>query len=432
MSLPPFITQSVTPGRLPVEYQHVTGTRSYGIPSGRCRSSSSRGRIILTLISTTKRRGERRAVVSAVSVQQGEEEQVQEEQQEQQQEPFTKERFEAFLLRMQESICTTAAEADGSGKAFCEDRWQRSEDPSSGYGITRVLEGGNLLEKAAANVSIVRGQLSEARAKAGVINDSYLFALFCSTFSQSENVLGGVCTKQAMTGRGRAVESGTNYFAGALSLVFHTRHPFVPTFRSDIRYFEVEGGGGWFGGGADLTPSYLFEEDAKFFHGYYKAVCDRYDPVLYEQSKAACDAYFYIPARREHRGIGGIFFDDLENFQQQEDSGLEACRSMVFSFVKDVAEGFMPSFLPIAERRRCMAYGEREREWQLLRRGRYLEFNLLYDRGVKFGLDGGRFESIMVSAPPLIAWRYNVVPELNSLEAELLEVLKTPRHWTSY
>lgn len=141
----------------------------------------------------------------------------------------------------------------------------------------------------------------------------------------------------------------------------------------------------------------LFEEDAEFFHEYYKAVCDRYDPTLYQQSKAACDAYFYIPARKEHRGIGGIFFDDLENFQQYEDSGLLASRSAVFSFVKDVAEGFMPSYLPIAQKRRHLSYGEEQRQWQLLRRGRYLEFNLLYDRGVKFGLDGGRFESIMVS-----------------------------------
>ncbi|KAG6556608.1 hypothetical protein Mapa_001549 [Marchantia paleacea] len=313
---------------------------------------------------------------------------------------FSREGFEEFLLNMQESICVTAAEADGSGRTFCEDRWQRSKDPKSGYGITRVLEGGDLLEKAGANVSIVRGQLSEARAK-------------------------------AMSGRGRGVESGAQYFAGALSLVFHSRHPFVPTFRSDIRYFEVEGGGGWFGGGADLTPSYLFEEDAEFFHEYYKAVCDRYDPTLYQQSKAACDAYFYIPARKEHRGIGGIFFDDLESFQQYEDSGLLASRSAVFSFVKDVAEGFMASYLPIAQKRRYLSYREEHRQWQLLRRGRYLEFNLLYDRGVKFGLDGGRFESIMVSAPPLIAWRYDVCVDAHTAEAELLDVLKSPRQWTS-
>ncbi|KAL2631267.1 hypothetical protein R1flu_015953 [Riccia fluitans] len=383
----PFVTHSVT--RVGAVGEQVTRTSPWGLPFTWGVSSRSFRRRM-------KRRG-RFDIILAMAVQQGNEEKLEEEDQQQ---AFSKEGFESFLLTMQESICIMAAEADGSGKTFCEDRWQRSEDPRSGYGITRVLEDGELLEKAAANVSIVRGQLSEARAK-------------------------------AMSGRGRPVESGANYFAGALSLVFHTRHPFVPTFRSDIRYFEVEGGGGWFGGGADLTPSYLFEDDANFFHSYYKDVCDRYDPTLYEQSKAACDAYFYIPSRKEHRGIGGIFFDDLENFQQQEDSGLQGSRSTVFSFVKDVAEGFMPSFLPIAERRRFMSYGKREREWQLLRRGRYLEFNLLYDRGVKFGLDGGRFESIMVSAPPLIAWKYNVTPELSTPEANMLDVLKTPRQWIS-
>jgi len=200
---------------------------------------------------------------------------------------------------------------------------------------------------------------------------------------------------------------------------------------------QVEGSRGWFGGGADLTPSYLFEQDARDFHTFYKTICDKYSNTLYEESKAACDKYFYIPARKEHRGTGGIFFDDLESFQinkgdQTENMGdpEEADTDAVFSFVRDVAEGFMPSYLPIANLRRTLAYGEAERQWQLLRRGRYLEFNLLYDRGVRFGLDGGRIESIMVSAPPLVAWKYNVVPEQGSREAELLKVLQKPQSWT--
>ncbi|KAG0603043.1 hypothetical protein M758_10G061500 [Ceratodon purpureus] len=313
---------------------------------------------------------------------------------------FTQEGFEAFLVNLQSSICDEAAAADGSGKVFGLDKWQRGEDASNGYGITRVLEGGDLLEKAAANVSIVRGHLSEARAK-------------------------------AMSARGRGVDAGASYFAGALSLVFHPCSPYVPTFRSDIRYFAVEGSPGWFGGGADLTPCYLFEEDARRFHTFYKSICDKYSSNLYEQSKAACDAYFYIPARKEHRGTGGIFFDDLESFQKSGDHiEKEPDTDAVFSFVKDVAEGFMPSYLPIANLRRTLAYGEAERQWQLLRRGRYLEFNLLYDRGVKFGLDGGRIESIMVSAPPLVAWKYDIVPEAGSREAELLKILQKPRSWT--
>eukprot|EP00897_Mesotaenium_endlicherianum_P000150 jgi/Mesen1/10135/ME000076S09645 len=363
-------------------------------------------------------------------------------------ERFSKEDFEAFLLKMQEQICREAAEADGSGKEFGTDK----------YGITRVLEGGDLLEKAAANVSIVRGHLSETRAK-------------------------------AMSARGRGVEAGATYFAGALSLVFHTRHPHVPTFRSDVRYFEVEGQQGWFGGGADLTPNYLNEEDARTFHAFYRRICDAYEPSLYARCKALCDRYFYIPSRKEHRGIGGIFFDDLSSFSSSEGGGnmggagnaggagnganLPICHASTggntssasssslgdeereggqgdvgaggeaavpggggldraYAFVRQVAQGFMPSFLPMAAARREMAYGERERQWQLVRRGRYLEFNLLYDRGVRFGLDGGRVESIMVSAPPLIAWKYNVVPEEGSPEAALLDVLKHPReHWAA-
>ncbi|XP_024397147.1 uncharacterized protein [Physcomitrium patens] len=318
---------------------------------------------------------------------------------------FTQEEFEAFLVNLQSSICDEAATADGSGKMFGFDKWQRGADPSNGYGITRVLEGGDLLEKAAANVSIVRGSLSEARAK-------------------------------AMSARGRGVEAGASYFAGALSLVFHPRNPYVPTFRSDIRYFVVEGSQGWFGGGADLTPCYLFEEDARSFHAFYKSICDKYSPSLYEESKAACDAYFYIPARKEHRGTGGIFFDDLETFQKDSDqtanggASEEPDTDAVFAFVRDVAQGFMPSYLPLANRRRTIAHGEAERQWQLLRRGRYLEFNLLYDRGVKFGLDGGRIESIMVSAPPLVAWKYDVAPEPGSREAELVKILQNPRSWT--
>lgn len=328
---------------------------------------------------------------------------------------FSKEEYEAFLLRTQERICNEMALVDGSGKHFCIDKWSRGQDSSNGYGITRVIEDGNLLEKGAVNVSIVHGQLSEARAK-------------------------------AMSVRRQGLETGCHYFAGALSLVFHPQNPYVPTFRADVRYFEIEGGSGWFGGGADLTPYYLDIEDAKYFHRFLKQICDRYNASFYSQCKSQCDAYFYIPARKQHRGIGGIFFDDLEYFDEQSDTGNKLLdtngkvidipekseisgRDKAFEFVKELADGFTSSFLPIANKSRFLEYGERQKVWQLLQRGRYLEFNLLYDRGIKFGLDGGRMESIMVSAPPLVAWKYNAAPEIGSPEDELLKVLCKPCEW---
>lgn len=300
--------------------------------------------------------------------------------------------FEHAILDVQDKILRRAEALDGSGKEFLYDRWDRREgDANAGYGITCVLEGGNLLEKAAANISVIRGTLSAVRA-------------------------------QAMTSRGRSgidPQGGQPYSAGALSLVFHAAHPLVPTLRADVRLFQVAGQS-WYGGGCDLTPSYLFEEDAREFHMFWKNVCDKYDPALYSKCKSWCDRYFYIPARKEHRGVGGIFFDDMG----EEDAGFD-----VNKFVLEVANGILLSWENIVERRRSQPYTDQQRQWQLLRRGRYLEFNLLYDRGVKFGLDGGRVESIMVSAPPLIAWKYNVVPEEGSAEQELVQALQTPREW---
>ncbi|WIA39602.1 hypothetical protein OEZ86_005686 [Tetradesmus obliquus] len=297
--------------------------------------------------------------------------------------------FETFLLDTQKQILAEAEKLDGSGQKFVTDRWERPND--TGYGITCVLEGGDLLEKAAANISIIRGTLSAQRA-------------------------------QAMSSRGRSQidpAGGQPYSAAALSLVFHAAHPLVPTLRADVRLFQVAGCS-WFGGGCDLTPSYLFEDDAAEFHGYWKGVCDKYSPGLYAEHKAWCDKYFYIPARKEHRGIGGLFFDDLDAAGAAFD---------VQAYTEDVARGILPSWTAIAQRRRAQQFTEAQRNWQLLRRGRYLEFNLLYDRGVKFGLDGGRVESIMVSAPPLIAWKYNVVPEQGSDEERLVKVLQQPREW---
>jgi coproporphyrinogen III oxidase len=197
----------------------------------------------------------------------------------------------------------------------------------------------------------------------------------------------------------------------------------VPTFRADVRYFELENGQGWFGGGGDLTPYYLFDDDAKEFHQVYKNTCDKYSSSLYPTMKEWCDNYFYIPARQEHRGVGGIFFDDLSWIDGGDMSG-------AFDFTCDVCKTFMPSYLPIVKRRRSLSYTDEQRHFQLLRRGRYIEFNMLYDRGVKFGLvPGGRIEAVMVSCPPLVAWDYNYTPETGSEEERLMKILRAPIEW---
>jgi coproporphyrinogen III oxidase len=299
--------------------------------------------------------------------------------------------FEHYILETQKNIIAAAETLDGSGQRFIHDRWERTGG-NLGYGITSVLEGGNILEKGAVNISVINGVLSPERAK-------------------------------MMSSRGRhSVDpnGGQSYAAAAMSLVFHSAHPFIPTLRADCRLFEVEGRQ-WYGGGCDLTPFYLNETDAREFHQYWKAkVCDKYNAKLYPQFKEWCDRYFYIPCRKEHRGVGGLFFDDLDAAVEQYD---------VEAFVRDVGDGIIASWAPIVERNRNLSFTSEQRDWQLLRRGRYLEFNLLYDRGVKFGLDGGRVESIMVSAPPLIAWKYNVEPEEGSEEEKLINVLKEPREW---
>ncbi|CAD7697588.1 unnamed protein product [Ostreobium quekettii] len=297
--------------------------------------------------------------------------------------------FEDFILSLQSSIVERAEALDGHADAkFGRDEWSRGE--RAGYGVTRVMRCGDLIEKGAVNVSLVRGVLTAERAA-------------------------------AMSSRGRPgvdPAGGQEYAAESLSLVFHPRHPMVPTLRADVRRFRA-GGACWYGGGCDLTPCYLFEDDARRFHAHWAAICDASAPNLYPEFKAWCDRYFYLPARQECRGIGGIFFDDLEPGDAFDVEG----------FVRAVGDGILDSWAPIAEERRRTEFGEPQRRWQLLRRGRYVEFNLLYDRGVRFGLQGGRMESVMVSAPPLVAWDYDVRPEAGSPEARLLDVLKEPRDW---
>ena len=298
----------------------------------------------------------------------------------------------------------------GSNTKFVLDPWSRGRPESSveGEGITSVLQRGNVFEKAAVSTTFTSGILSLERAKA-------ISGRKMDPNNQSNNLV------------------GTKYYAAALSLVLHSKSPKVPTFRSDIRYFELDDGTGWFGGGADLTPYLLFESDAKSFHNSLKKTCDKYSKTLYPQMKKNCDNYFYIPSRGEHRGIGGVFFDDLECIDELSNSNTINSKSseldLVKKFTYDICNTFMPSYLPIVYERHNLPYTEDERHWQLLRRGRYIEFNMLYDRGVKFGLvPGGRIEAVMVSCPPLVAWDYNYIPK-EGKESELMKILKTPIDW---
>lgn len=319
-----------------------------------------------------------------------------------QEEIFSK--FAAFLLQKQTDIIAQLESMDENDQTFSKDVWGSSSLESTGSGgITRVIQKGSIIEKGACSITIIRdGILSKERAS---------------------SIQGRQDEAQ--------VQEGDRYSAAALSIVFHSRSPMVPTFRSDVRIFLVQSQStnqstAWFGGGADLTPYYLFDDDVKSFHSDYQNLChehfqenDQDGEGTYREMKKMCDDYFYLPARAEHRGTGGIFFDDM------------MATSQTLSFVQSVANAWMPSWIPIVEKRHSLPYTEKQREWQLLRRGRYLEFNLLYDRGVKFGLavENPRVEGVMVSAPPLIAWEYRHEIEEGSEEERLMKILKAPIDW---
>ena len=306
--------------------------------------------------------------------------------------------FTSFILNRQQNILSTLENEESNNVLFERDYWEKKNNNNEicSYGLTACLQEGKLLEKGAASTTIVKGILSKERAEA--------------ISSRDQKMIG--------------IEVGNTYYASALSLVLHSRSPLVPTFRSDVRYFEVEKSNGekigWFGGGADLTPYYLCDNEIKHFHQQYKEICDKYDNNLYKNLKENCDKYFYIPARVEHRGVGGIFFDDLSELPNN---------GSAMEFTKSVCDEFMKSYLPLTKLN-SKIYTEEQRNFQLLRRGRYIEFNLLYDRGVKFGLvPGGRIESVMVSCPPLVKWSYNFKAKPNSEEERLISILKKPIDW---
>jgi coproporphyrinogen III oxidase len=286
-------------------------------------------------------------------------------------------RAAAFFRELQDRISAGLTETDGRGR-FHEDSWVRE---GGGGGRSRVLEDGEVFEKAGVNWSDVSGELPEELA-------------------------------DKMPGTGRA------FRATGVSLVIHPRSPMIPTTHANFRCL-TQGDTTWFGGGSDLTPFYPFREDVIAFHRAWKDVCDRHDATYYPGFKKWCDEYFYLPHRQETRGVGGIFFDYLRSERIEE----------VFAFVRDAGDTCLPAYLPIVDRRRGEPWGDREREFQLWRRGRYVEFNLIYDRGTIFGLrTNGRTESILMSLPPLVRWKYDHRPDPGSREADLVSYL-TPQDW---
>jgi coproporphyrinogen III oxidase len=292
---------------------------------------------------------------------------------------------EAYLRELQDRICDAIAEEDG-GDGFRQDAWDRS---GGGGGRSRVLEEGQVFEKAGVNFSHVHGDRLPPSATA---------------------------QRPELAGRG--------FQAMGVSLVIHPRNPYAPTSHANVRFFVAEKPDEtpvwWFGGGFDLTPYYGFEEDAIHWHTTARSACEPFGAETYPKYKKWCDDYFFVKHRNEQRGIGGLFFDDLN------EGGFEHC----FAFTRSVGDHYAPAYLPIVSRRKETPWGEREREFQLYRRGRYVEFNLVYDRGTVFGLQtGGRTESILMSLPPLVRWRYDWHPEPGSREAELYDRFLKPRNW---
>jgi coproporphyrinogen III oxidase len=294
-----------------------------------------------------------------------------------------------YLLNLQDNICNALAEED-AGNGFMEDAWEPANDNRSlrGSGRTRILYEGEVFEQAGVGFSHVSGERLPPAATAN-----------------------------------RSELAGRSFQAMGVSLVIHPRNPYIPTSHANVRFFLAEKPGEpavwWFGGGFDLTPYYPFEEDCLHWHQVAKTACEPFGNDVYPRYKTWCDEYFYLKHRDETRGVGGLFFDDLNDWG--------FARS--FAFMRSIGDHYLPAYLPLVQKRRAHSFGERERDFQLYRRGRYVEFNLVYDRGTLFGLQsGGRTESILMSLPPKVAWRYNWRPEAGSAEAKLYDYLK-PRDW---
>ncbi|WP_306351383.1 oxygen-dependent coproporphyrinogen oxidase [Flavobacterium sp. '19STA2R22 D10 B1'] len=298
-----------------------------------------------------------------------------------------KEQFYKYIQNLQDIITAGLEAADGQAK-FQEDLWERAE---GGGGRTRVIENGAVFEKGGVNISAVHGELPKAMQSYFNVDD-------------------------------------VDFFACGLSLVIHPKSPFVPTVHANWRYFEMYDKEGnivqqWFGGGQDLTPYYLFEEDATHFHQTCKNACDKHNPEFYSTFKKQCDEYFWNAHREEARGVGGLFFDHCK---ATETMSMEDW----YNFVTEVGNSFLEAYVPIVEKRKEISFTPENRTWQEIRRGRYVEFNLVHDKGTLFGLKtNGRIESILMSLPPHVQWVYDHHPEKDSVEEKLINVLKNPINW---
>ncbi|WP_375238593.1 oxygen-dependent coproporphyrinogen oxidase [Aurantibacter sp.] len=298
-----------------------------------------------------------------------------------------KNQFFTYIQKLQDRITAKLEAVDGKAK-FQEDLWDR---PEGGGGRTRVIENGNVFEKGGVNISGVHGKLPDSMQKYFGVEDA-------------------------------------DFFACGLSIVLHPKNPMIPTVHANWRYFEMYDKEGnivdqWFGGGQDLTPYYLFEEDAKHFHNVCKEACDKHNPEFYPKYKARCDEYFYNEHRNEARGIGGLFYDYCKKTE-------EMSMQDWYNFETEVGNSFLEAYVPIVEKRKNLEYTKEQRDWQEIRRGRYVEFNLVHDKGTLFGLKtNGRIESILMSLPPHVQWVYDHNPEPDSEEAKLVEVLKKPIDW---
>ncbi len=298
-----------------------------------------------------------------------------------------KDKFYQYILKLQDSITSKLEEVDGVAK-FQEDIWKR---PEGGGGRTRVIENGTIFEKGGVNISAVHGALPESMQNYFGVKDS-------------------------------------DFFACGLSLVLHPKNPMVPTVHANWRYFEMYDKEGnivdqWFGGGQDLTPYYLFDEDATHFHAISKIACDKHNPDFYPTYKKKCDNYFWNTHGNEARGVGGLFFDYCK---ATGDMSMQDW----YNFVVQVGNSFLEAYVPIVEKRRNLSYSKEQRDWQEIRRGRYVEFNLIHDKGTLFGLKtNGRIESILMSLPPHVQWQYDHHPDNGSQEERLLQILSKPKDW---
>jgi coproporphyrinogen III oxidase len=301
-----------------------------------------------------------------------------------------KNKFYTYIQTLQDQIVFGLETIEGKAK-FREDIWER---PEGGGGRTRVIENGNVIEKGGVNISAVHGKLPEAM--------------------------------QKMFNVGEA-----DFFACGLSLVIHPINPMAPTVHANWRYFEMYDDNGniinqWFGGGQDLTPYYLFEQDAIHFHQICKSACDKHNPDFYKKYKKQCDEYFWNEHRNEARGVGGLFFDYCKSTQQMTIENW-------FSFVTEVGNSFLQAYVPILEKRKNLPFTEAQKTWQEIRRGRYVEFNLVHDKGTLFGLKtNGRIESILMSLPPKVQWVYDHHPERGSEEEKLIISLSNPKNWIEF